>query len=388
MKKTLMMLPMLAIAVMACKKNEKLAEQDSLDATARAATQSTGGGGTFKLFDQIPFYDGYAATVTTPVPPTGIIRVNNALYAVKISSTQLATIGNNLKMKVTTKAACDNYDRIGRVYLSLVPKGTSFDQNTAQHLEIGRFMTPFMNKNKTPNEVSYTFDVANLADILRDTKINESYDIWAGLSVFGVPYAAQKEIKGCTNDNLTCYGSLEFTSSASNAPLGQAVNVTTLSYIKLDGDGNNNELNYNNKTATGAEKTISVNLPKAINGAKLYLITSNHGANSGGEEYNRRVHKIYFDNTLKLTYTPGGKSCEPYRQYNTQSNGIYGSKPKTLTGWTSWNNWCPGDAVPIRIIDLGNLTAGAHTFKIVVEGAKFADNQGYIPVGAYLQGTE
>lgn len=386
MKKTMMILPMLAIAVLACKKKEKLAE-DSLNADARAATQRTASGGTFKVFDQIPFYDGYAATVTTPTPPTGVTRVNNSLYAVKISSTQLATIGSNLKIKVTTKAACDNYDRIGRVYLSLVPKGTSFDQNTAQHLEIGRFITPFMDKNKTPNEVSYTFDVANLADILKDTQINQSYDIWAQLSVFGVPYAAQKEISGCAGNNLTCYGTLEFSSTASTTTLAQATQVTTLSYMKLDGDGNNNELNSTNKTATGAEKTIAVNLPKAVNGAKLYLITSNHGANSGGEEYVRRVHKVYFDNTLKLTYTPGGKSCEPYRQYNTQSNGIYGPSPKSTSSWTSWNNWCPGDAVPIRIISLGNLAAGAHTFKIVVEGAKFANNQGYIPIGAYLQGT-
>ena len=38
--------------------------------------------------------------------------------------------------------------------------------------------------------------------------------------------------------------------------------------------------------------------PSKLNDAKLYVITSNHGANSGGEEYNRRNHYIYFEFAL------------------------------------------------------------------------------------------
>jgi hypothetical protein len=119
----------------------------------------------------------------------------------------------------------------------------------------------------------------------------------------------------------------------------------------------------------------------------LYLITSNHGANSGGEEYIRRIHNIYFDQNLVLTYTPGEPSCEPYRVYNTQGNGIYGPNPRTDAQWQSFSNWCPGAAIPIREINLGFLNNGAHTFKIDVPAAVFANNEGNFPVSLYLQGT-
>ena len=87
-------------------------------------------------------------------------------------------------------------------------------------------------------------------------------------------------------------------------------------------------------------------------------------------------------------YKPGGKSCEPFRVYNTQSNGIYGSEVRTESEWTSWNNWCPGDIIPIRVFDLGDLQAGIHTFKIEVPDAKFVGAQGEIPTSAYVQGEK
>ena len=78
------------------------------------------------VFDEILFYDGYAATVdlaTHPVPD-GVIRHRNDLYAKKLTSDQLDAFGNTLTMNVTIKAACDNYDRIGNVNLALVPIGS------------------------------------------------------------------------------------------------------------------------------------------------------------------------------------------------------------------------------------------------------------------------
>ena len=61
--------------------------------------------------------------------------------------------------------------------------------------------------------------------------------------------------------------------------------------------------------------------------AQIYLILTNHGAGDFGEEYNRRTHFIYLDGENILTYKPGGFSCEPYRRYNSQGNGIYGREP-------------------------------------------------------------
>ncbi|KIO75875.1 hypothetical protein TH53_18345 [Pedobacter lusitanus] len=328
------------------------------------------------------FYDGYAATVSEPVPE-GVIRVNNSKYVKKLTAAQIESIGNVLQMKVTIKAACDNYDRIAYAGLALVKKNTTYSDADAKHLEIGRFITPFMNKNKKPDEVPYLFSINNVASILKDATINSDYDLYFELSVFGVPYAANKEIAGCAGRNDTFFGTVDLISTNSG------VTATTPAVILEPMSFNQNINNYDNTDVAGKTvKSITVNLATAVKSAKLYLITSNHGANSGGEEYNRRDHFIYFDNVQKLTYKPGGKSCEPYRPVNTQGNGIYGPTPKTTAQWASFSNWCPGDAIPIRVIDLGDLTAGSHTFKIEVPDAVFKDKQGYIPLSVYLQGEK
>ena len=115
------------------------------------------------------------------------------------------------------------------------------------------------------------------------------------------------------------------------------------------------------------------------------LITSNHGANSGGEEYVRRQHYVYLDSELILEYTPGRTSCEPFRMYNTQSNGIYGPSPRSDAEWQSFSNWCPGDIIDRRTIDLGELESGTHEFVIDVPDAVFAGDEGNFPLSLYLQ---
>jgi hypothetical protein len=134
------------------------------------------------------------------------------------------------------------------------------------------------------------------------------------------------------------------------------------------------------------QKTLVFDIPQDLTDVTLYLITSNHGANAGGEEYNRRYHYVYFDNVTQLTYKPGRATCEPFRQYNTQSNGIYGPSPMTDAQWQSFSNWCPGDVIDIRTINLGNVNAGSHTFFIRVPAAVFAGGQGNFPMSLYLQG--
>lgn len=388
MNKYIYFLMAMSIAMVSSCKETLVSQPDEIISSSASVAGGTivGSTSTINVFDNILFYTGYDATSTAAVPE-GVQRINNALYVKKLSDTDLASVGDDLKMDITIKASCDNYDRIGRVYLSLVKKGTAYSEAAAKSIEVGRFITPFMDRNKSPNEVPYSFNVSNLSQLLRDATIREAYDVWVGFSVFGVSYAAQTEVTGCKDSNATFYGTLKFRSTPSSTMPVQSVNFYSLSYMKMAGDGNDNELNYLNKTSAGAEKIINFTLDKEVKGAKLYLITSNHGANSGGEEYVRRVHDVYFDNQLKLTYTPGGKSCEPFRQYNTQGNGIYGPSPKTTANWISWNNWCPGDIIPIREIQLGDLTAGNHSFKIVVKNATFAGNSGYIPIAAYLQGT-
>ncbi|RZJ31910.1 MAG: T9SS type A sorting domain-containing protein [Flavobacterium sp.] len=337
------------------------------------------------VFDEILFYDGYAAVVDPalyPVPD-GVIRHRNDLYAKKFSDEELASFGNTMTINVTIGAACDNYDRIGNVNLVFVPKGaTTYDPNNVSRMELARFITPFMNKNVSPTSVPYTFSVNNVARIFKDQSILAAYDIWAELQVFGVPYAAQTQVAGCAGQIDVFYGTLEFTSNTD--PL--ANNDNFLLPLSFQHYLNNYQEGASDAIGT-TDWTINFDLPAAVNNASFYLITSNHGANSGGEEYIRRNHYIYFDDVLKLTYKPGGASCEPYRQYNTQPNGIYGPTPRPFSQWASFSNWCPGQVIPIRQVSLGNVSAGPHSFKISVPQAAFADEQGYFPVSVYLQGS-
>ncbi|QNK64619.1 hypothetical protein H7F33_09130 [Pedobacter sp. PAMC26386] len=309
MKNLLFTLLCTAVLLASCKQNE-LTPVGGKNKQTNANSDAT-----FRIFDQILFYDGYASTVSEPVPD-GVTRVSNSKYVKKLNTTQLKDLGNVLQMKVTIKAACDNYDRIAYAALALVKKNAIYNDAEAKHLEIGRFITPFMNKNKKPEEVPYLFSIDNVAAILKDPSINADYDIYLELSVFGVPYAANKEIAGCAGRNDTFFGTVDLLSSNnSTVKTNPAVDLEPMSF-------NQNINNYNNTDVTGKTvKSITVNLPVAVKSAKLYLITSNHGANAGGEEYIRRDHFVYFDNTLKLTYKPGGKSCEPYRPANTQGNG-------------------------------------------------------------------
>ncbi|MEX0595318.1 MAG: peptide-N-glycosidase F-related protein, partial [Candidatus Paceibacterota bacterium] len=245
----------------------------------------------------------------------------------------------------------------------------------------GRFITPFMNKNISPTEVQYLFDTDNIALILNDPAINDTYDFWMELHVFGVPYAANTQVVGCSGRNDVFEGTLKLISTVETYTHVNQLLSPIVTYSEMN--------NYQAGATDIIGQTVrsfNITLNSTVSNAKLYVTTSNHGANSGGEEYNRRQHFIYFDNQLISSYTPGGISCEPFRVYNTQSNGIYGNGPKPLSYWTSFNNWCPGDKIPIRVFDLGNLTSGSHSFKIEVPTAVFANQQGYFPISVYVQG--
>ena len=334
-----------------------------------------------KMFDEILFYDGYAETVNEPVPD-GVIRLRNSRYIKQIPESFIENLNPKLDMEIIVKAGCDNYDRIGGVFLSLINKGEPYSESgIVNQVEVARFITPFMDKNESPQEVPYFFEIDNIAKLLSDSDFSSQYDFWLEFDIFGVPYAANREIAGCDGQCYTFYGTINLTSNVDSEEIKEQCFLPIVSYEYLN--------NYSHTDQTGQTvRSFSVATETLIKNAKLYLITSNHGANSGGEEYNRRDHYVYFDDILVGVYKPGGKSCEPYRVYNTQSNGIYGRSARTESEWSSFSNWCPGDIIPIRVFELGDLGPGTHVFKIEVPDARFVNGQGEIPVSAYIQGDK
>lgn len=345
------------------------------------------------VFNDVPFYSMYhylGEGETLPSEaytqiPEGAIRLHayeRDIISRKLTDIEIATLGNSITMNITLTAACDNYDRLAGVNLVLVPKGSTtytWDQQDVKRVEIGRFITPFMNKNKSPTSVPYTYQIDNISDIIHNPTIQSQFDFWIEFRADGYSAAANTQVAGCADRTDVFRGTLEFTSSGTAIPNNSY--FLPISYRD----------NLNNYNATDVEgettRIVHFTLEEPVENAVLFLISSNHGSNSGGEEYNRRDHYIYLDNELVHQYKPGGKSCEPYRQYNTQSNGIYGSNSSTLRNWLANSNWCPGDKVPNREVKLGNLTAGEHTIKIDVPTAKFTGQQGYIPLSMYIQNS-
>ncbi|MCD9854620.1 T9SS type A sorting domain-containing protein [Epilithonimonas sp. JDS] len=343
------------------------------------------------VFNDVPFYSMYhylGEGQTMPPEafsqiPAGAIRLHayeQDIISRKLTEAEIASIGSSVTMNIKLIAACDNYDRIAGVNLVLVPKGSTaytFNQADIKRIEIGRFITPFMNKNATIKEVPYSYKVDNISNILHDSALSAIYDFWIEFRADGYSAAANTQVAGCADRTDVFRGNLEFVSTGTATP---AQNF----FLPISYRDNLN--NYNATDVPGqTTRLVTFTLDQAVPNAVLHLTTSNHGSNTNGEEYVKRVHNVYLDDQLVHQYIPGGKNCEDFRQYNTQGNGIYGTTAKTLRGWISWNNWCPGDVIPNREVNLGNLSAGTHTIKLDVPTAVFAAQQGYFPISMYIQ---
>lgn len=332
------------------------------------------------IFDGVVFYDGYASLVAQPVP-AGVQRLRNDLITHKLSDQELGAIQNTLTVTLVIGALCDNYDRIGSVALALVPKGRStYEPGAVERIEVGRYITPFMDHNRQPDRVPYEFAVHHLVPVLRDVELRAEFDLWLELELFGVPYAANDEVAGCANRTDVFRGTLTLHSDSSRAALAFD-ELLPLAYRE---PFNNYAAGASDRLGT-TRKTLEFALDVATAETQLVLITSNHGANSGGEEYSRRDHFVYVDGQQKLLYKPGRTSCEPFRMYNTQANGIYGSSPRSDSTWQSFSNWCPGDVIDTRMIAVGPLTAGRHEVVIDVPAAQFAGGEGNFPLSLYVQ---
>lgn len=354
------------------------------EVTDNAATEER----ILQLYDKVVFYDGYNENVFDAEKDDGILRHRNSHYSRKLTEEELDWCGEDLRMFITIGALCDNYDRIGNVNLAFVPKGEeSYAPNDVSRIELARFITPFMDMNKDPKEVPYEYYIPAVGNILHDSNLREKYDFWLEFELFGIPYAANSQISGCKGRNDVFEGTLKWTSSQQPSEPNNT-NVLVPVVIKKPEYISNNMNNYNGvatDTIGLTTKTYRFDLPTDVEDSQIVLIMSNHGANTGGEEYVRRLHLIYFDKEIVKSYKPGGKSCEPYRKYNTQANGIYAFyRPEVF--WQNSSNWCPGDVIPIRNIAIGAMKAGTHEIMIRVPDARFADRQGDFPVSIYVQG--
>ena len=344
------------------------------------------------ILDRAVFYDGYQSEVYDADKEDGILRHSNSLYAVRLTDEQLDMIGSQVGLEVTIGALCDDFDRIGATNIALVPKGSKdYKFADVERIEIARFITPFMNKNRMPNEVPFNYVLPDLELVLRDKALREKYDFWFEFDIFGVPYDANKNVTGCRGRNDVFEGSATLVTTPQKEGSSDGHILIPVYTRRQEQHGNVNFNNYKeNATDTigVTTRTFEINLPKDVEDSKVTFILTNHGAAKGGEEYIRRLHLVYFDGDVKMAYTPGGVSCEPYRQYNTMPNSIYQTTAQPEEYWETISNWCPGQAVPVREIHTGALKAGIHKFMIRVPDAEFVGEDGDFRPSIYFQGLE
>ena len=363
--------------------------------------------GLYRVFEKAVYYDGYNIdNIFDANLDDGIIRHANHLYSKKLDLAQLPEGLSNLQLEVEIGALCDNYDRMGRVILAFVPKNAdSYDPELTERIELARFITPFMNKNKRPFTVPYVYEIDDFRHILFDKDLRAKYDFWLETELFGIPYAAQKQVKGCYERNDVFEATVDFTFDAAPdgpaQPEAQALayenansapdSRTILKPIYISKSELKGNVNFNNYKEVACDtlgvttRTFKFNLEADVEDSEIVMILTNHGANEDGEEYYRRHHLGYVDKELNLVYTPGGVSCEPYRKYNTQKNGIYqDARPESF--WQEYINWCPGQAVPIRRMHLGALNKGEHQIMIRVPDAVFVGHDGDFRPSLYFLG--
>lgn len=351
------------------------------------------------IYNKTYFMNGWAEELIGAPIQNGVTRHTNYLHSIKLADEDLDRLGDSLSLEAYIHVQCDNYDRLANLNLAFVPKGAeTYDWQAVDRIELARFITPFMRLSRQPDTVPYMFDDAGLSMLLRDKDLRAEYDFWLEYECFGVP---QTYVGGCSLPRASFAASLDL---RTNEPAGPSEG-NVLVPIVMKKSEYFGPVNFNNYREVATDtigvttKTWRYEVPEDLTDARIVLITSNHGANlaednfgnlyPAGEEYNHRRHLTYVDGEIKLDYTPGGVSCEPYRKYNTMTNGIYSTDLKEdMDFWLNYSNWCPGGPIPVRHIELGAVKAGNHELMIRVPDAQFVDNQGDFYVSAYLHGVK
>ena len=356
-----------------------------------------------EVFDRISIYNNSRTLASLAgemqAVPDGVYRLSTSTITTQLSEETLNLLSGSMWLNVAVGAACDNFDRIGRVNLALVPKshiaGPDFPYIMGQttRMELARFITPFMDRSRMPNAVPYVFQVSHLQHIFQCQTLRENYNFWIELAIGGIPIpdipGANQIIlnrTGCRGRQDIFYGSVSFFTTPTPTTVLETDNV----FIPLF-----NSVRFNNWEASATDvlgetvRSVTFDVPENLTDAQFVLTISNHGANVGGEEYTRRWHYVYLNDVEIFNFLPGRATCEPFRIFNTQESGIYGGmnhNPHTPESWQARSNWCPGDVIDIRIISLGALAAGSHTFRIEVPDAVFPDAEGNFPLTLFLQG--
>jgi hypothetical protein len=275
------------------------------------------------------------------------------VFAKKLGDAQKSQIGADLKARITYHAQCDNYDRLGHLFMLRVPHG-ELPTETTQRTELARFITPFSDYTQGAL-ATYAFPVAELAayaNVLADPAV----DVWVGIAGGSNPYAEDPCARGNRPAAFREVGfkySLELTSTKPLTP-ASSTNLVALYYAEAK-----------KVPVTGALKAES-----ALRGT-VSVIVSGHGAAAGGSEYLSTRDTVSVNGTMVGSFDTK-VDCASYARFSPDGNqGIFrnnnGNNPR---------NWCPGALVSAHVFP-AMLRAGDNQVSLGISQTSVPDGSYY-----------
>lgn len=307
-----------------------------------------------RVFDHIPQFGIYVYQDPVYTPPDGVVMwTYGTEWVTRLTDAQKADLGSDVAARITYHAQCDNYDRLGGLFLISTAKGQT-PAPTDPRIELVRFITPFSNyrRGELATHVYPDADLSPYAAVLADP----DRDVWLGIAGGSNPYDGDPCTNAGVTDDFAAVGFLYSVDLVSYQPrpTGQ---VTALIGVAAPA-----------AKATPVDGTF-VNPGGPLTG-HVTVIVSGHGSAAGGDEYR------YTQDTVTLAGTAIGSfstmiDCAPFRAASPDGNpGIFANN----TGGNP-RNWCPGALVP------------AHSFPVTLPAGTSAVSlgitPGQVPEGSY-----
>ncbi|WPO79314.1 GLPGLI family protein [Flavobacterium sp. KACC 22761] len=286
--------------------------------------------------------------------------------------------GSAIFVDVTQQSNGDAYDRTGSVFMIPTDKKTSFldglkngvkslpeyDNGNGKKyqgvaatddftplLELMRFFTPFgvkhfnylQLKDKVwQDSVSYRQDISLLQPRL------SNQEVYIGMFIGNYDAGGHK-----ASLNITIHeGEDNNTKADYILPLFNTLNVMEMA-------GQEYGTMFDNEK--GLELAFEV--PQGYKNFKLSYTTTGHGGWENGDEFLQKKNTIFIDGKEVFGFTPWRTDCGSYRLSNPAS-GNFGNGLSSSD--LSRSNWCPGTTTNPNLIDLGNLTPGKHTIRVMI----------------------
>ncbi|MET0342938.1 MAG: peptide-N-glycosidase F-related protein [Polyangiales bacterium] len=311
--------------------------------------------GTFKVFDRIPQFGMYAEKDPDNYqPPAGMLMWNvGTLFAAKLSDAQKAQIGSDVKARLTYHAQCDNYDRIGNLFMVVVPKGQAPTASTPR-TELLRIITPFSSYQRGAL-ATFTYPLVDLSTYAR-TLSDPEKDAWLVIGGGSNPHANDPCARANRPAAFRAIGYFYSLELVSTQPLTQGPSVTLTA--------------LSNHQAKSTPITATLTAPAGGLTGRVTVIVSGHGAEAGGNEYMNTRDTLTVNGQTVGSFSTA-VDCASLARFSPEGN------PGIFQRNTSSNprNWCPASIVQPRTFPV-TLKPGANTVSLAI-------NPGRVPNGSY-----